>query len=436
LNTQTTDKFDEFVDNVGDFEEFIDNKWPLAINSAFVFYLQQLDPTQSNLLLHFYPSNSGKANQATISLLNDLKQEIENENITIVAYSADGDSAYNKMVNQIYNRVSNNFIESIDRLDEHETLFASDILHLLKRARYRLVSRELFCGFSNMSNKIDFIQYKGLLKLSNSVLSDHDNAKMKDEYATSIFQIKHALTLFNHEGYHETAYLLPFSMISAAVASENLSQTERLQLLLYSYGMFKGYSEDYESNYRKGSRILRYEKMFTNQLVRDVSVTIFTIYKLMSSCEGSISLSRMSTSPLEHYFSKIRRFSRAVHTFTNFVSLNAKIDIFNEIENIVGSISTRTQRRSFGTIVECKNNSFLIERESLINDGKNLYYMLTDNRSSFSTNKTISFIEGILEKMDSKYSRKKHISSATSISSAKGKDIKGRIIRATQSFSQ
>ena len=101
-------------------------------------------------------------------------------NISIVGFSADGDTAYSPMINHIHLKIQGDVVKCFHTDCEDETLFASDILHILRRARYRVVSKEICCGFAE-KKKINLTDYKGFLKLSNSVFSDDETTKMKDE---------------------------------------------------------------------------------------------------------------------------------------------------------------------------------------------------------------------------------------------------------------
>ena len=63
----------------------------------------------------------------------------------------------------------------------------------------------------------------------------------------------------------------------------------------------EGYRKEYEHN-RYNIQITKYEKMDTNQFVRDIQVTVYSTIKILIASMNPIQLSRASTSPLELFF--------------------------------------------------------------------------------------------------------------------------------------
>ena len=430
-------KFEYFINSIDNFEEFVGANWNITINSAFVFYLQPLEAKHKNILLHFHPSTSGKANKEIISTLLKLKESLETKNVSVVAFSADGDSAYAPLINSIHATIHTDITKCMSENCGIDTLFASDILHILKRVRYRFVSRDLYCENNFTSYSMNLAQFKSSMKLSHSTLSDDESTKMKDEYAIAIFQLKNCMILLQNNAYCEGTALLPFSITATAISCENLTFEDRIKLFACAYGFIEGYIEDRKfmpNNLRKDHQ--KREKPITKQVVRDLQTTIFTIIKLLITSSTPVLLSRISTSPLEHLFSNARRLSKSVHTFSNFASVVSKMKLIDEVQNIVGKFSTKGQRHSYGAMVD-NITEFSVELlMKYINDGKAFYNSLNDHSEKFPDDSNPKLLLDVMGAVDSRFILKNYVTSSDVTSISKGKDILGRIFRATQALIQ
>ena len=424
-------KFETLFQSLAEFDEFVIANWNFSINSAFAFYLQPINPKRRNFLIHFYPATSGKANSDTVRVLNELKTKLASCNVSVVAFSADGDSAYSPLINTIHRRVKHSFTECLHEECDIPTLFVSDPLHLLKRGRHRIVSKDLYCSVS--STKLDLRKYKEELQFSKAVLVDDEHSKMKDELAITLFQLKNALHLLRRCAYGESSYIFPFAMFATAISCPNLTATERATLWLYAYGMMDGYRkrQDLKLMMSSGTSESR-EKLFTNQMVRDFQTTIFSLLRILIVNADSILLSRLSTSPLEHYFSNVRRLSKSIHTYQTFESVTAKLVIINEMEHLIGDqIRSNAGRHSYGAIVEGHVDLSIEAQGKAISQGEDFFNTITSIGGQSDRHPLVEALETLMDKVDPKYAKKNHGMSSGNRFSNTGKDILSRIIRAT-----
>lgn len=121
------------------FENFIFNHSNGTVRSAFVFQFHPIDTNLPVFLVHLFPWINGKANYQIEQIMFKLGEMMNKNFFKIIGYSFDGDSTYRHNLEKI----DKNFDYSKGNKFQiaKEPLFFSDYLHILKRARYRLLKR-------------------------------------------------------------------------------------------------------------------------------------------------------------------------------------------------------------------------------------------------------------------------------------------------------
>ena len=292
---------------------------------------------------------------------------------------------------------------------------------------------DLFCSAPTTLTRINLRKYREQLQLSKTVLVDDEHSKMKDELAITLFQLKNALHLLHLGAFCESAYTFPFAMLATAISCPNLTSTERATLLFNAHGMMEGYRKRHELKMKRSSGTSENrEKHFTNQMVRDFQTTIFSLKRIFSTNTESILLSRLSTSPLEHYFSNVRRLSKSIHTFQTFESVTTKLVIINEMEHLVGDqIRFKTGRHSYGALVEGRVNLSSEAQRNAISQGEEFFNTITSLEGQSTKHSLVKELEALMSKIDPKFAKKNQIMNSGNRFSNTGKDILSRILRAT-----
>lgn len=177
---------------------------------------------------------------------------------------------------------------------------------------------------------------------------------MDDSLPIQLFSLKNSLTLHQFGKTTLAGYFLPGTHLITAINSESIQIDERIGLLEVSLEYIKiindisSQSEELLPDNRYNNKTVR---IFSNLIQIEGMNTIHSIIQIISSMTGLISLNRLSSNPLEHYFGLIRMRARYDHTY-QLISDSQKIELLRRIRNEIGlnqPISGR--KKTFGKII-------------------------------------------------------------------------------------
>jgi hypothetical protein len=132
--------FESLLSSSTAFLDFIHTHWDRVLHAAFVFQIQPLDPDLEPFIVYAHPAADGKAREDHVRLLQDLKVVCGKERITIGAFAPDGDSGYDPLHEDQFALNIKSFENNPTVMPEKQHYHPiSDILHALKRARYRML---------------------------------------------------------------------------------------------------------------------------------------------------------------------------------------------------------------------------------------------------------------------------------------------------------
>ncbi|KAK8899063.1 hypothetical protein M9Y10_001362 [Tritrichomonas musculus] len=152
-----------FLQNPRLFESFLNFNKNKIIRCAFVFQIQPFRVDLPTFTCHIIPTTSGKSNDDIVKMLINIKNIANNHKIFIKTFAFDGDGAYNELHKQYYKSyfnytLKNNYIKIVSKSKVYRVV--CDMLHLLKRLRYRLLSCIIHPGFRKSKTKIDLDKIK------------------------------------------------------------------------------------------------------------------------------------------------------------------------------------------------------------------------------------------------------------------------------------
>jgi hypothetical protein len=91
------EEWDRLVQNVHEFEALFTSVFRGQILcAAFVFQFQSIDQNLGNLLVHIVPSHTSKASPDIITILEEVAQICDSQNLRVIARSFDGDGSYRR----------------------------------------------------------------------------------------------------------------------------------------------------------------------------------------------------------------------------------------------------------------------------------------------------------------------------------------------------
>jgi hypothetical protein len=122
------------------FLEFLDGYWDDILHADFVEQVQTLHPNLQPFLVFAQPLKNGKARVEQVEMLHRLKRVCGRERITIGGFATDGDSGYDSLhENQLHLNLVFCVKNPLEMPHKRGRQSISDVLHLLKRAPYRML---------------------------------------------------------------------------------------------------------------------------------------------------------------------------------------------------------------------------------------------------------------------------------------------------------
>jgi hypothetical protein len=117
----------------------VQGAWDTIFQAAFVYQLQPLHPFAPCLVLSFQPPLDGEANMSHFKTLEDVKTVCRHAQFAIACTAADGDPEYDHEHLAGWKIRVRNYEDQVIR-ETWKIQMLSDPLHLLKRARDRIVN--------------------------------------------------------------------------------------------------------------------------------------------------------------------------------------------------------------------------------------------------------------------------------------------------------
>lgn len=195
-------------------EEIIEKLRSSTISSAFVFYFQPLSPKYKCFTVHIMASTNGKAGKEQTKMFLELASLLKDYNFIVKSYAADGDSGYSYMAQNVCDQWDQ---ATRPILNLTIPLFTNDPLHILKRARYRLLSHKIV-QFRYGEEPINITKFKEILNLPSVVFDNSRITKMQDSYPIRLFDLQ-SLVLLQDQA-RECSYLLPFVLLKTALSEK------------------------------------------------------------------------------------------------------------------------------------------------------------------------------------------------------------------------
>lgn len=367
----STDLFMHFSQNPDAFAAFLHENWDKTYSAAFAFQLQPLNPKNNNLLLHIQPDTNGKADHEQVCTLNHIRDIVKNQKIVIKGFAFDGDNAYSQLHIDYFNSYCLNVLnneDSFSKCRKDKCRIISDPLHLLKRARYRLLKigngTSMICGFSMDSAVIDLNLIQEYLDLPPVVFSDNQLTKMHDSLPITLFSMRSLFILVSKDYYPGVLYFLPWVLLTASLSNEVLECNVRYDLLEITLYYLLFYLQELEEEFPKIQEHVSQTKnaakpilvLFNEQLAMESCNTAHSDIMLMRTVNSPIYLNRASSTPLEHSFGKARLKVGHKQKLENLINAFGIEEVLMNIGQLNTSIRGRVQ--SFGEIVEFSESEY------------------------------------------------------------------------------
>ena len=327
---------------------------------CFVFYLEPLMAEIPCTALFMCSEKNGKANYKHTTLLKELRQIAVEEGFTVVMLCSDGDSEYYCDQRESFNIITH-YCAGFNNIDDvafvgkcllnGRCLFCSDMLHLLKNGRTRLLS-PLVSMNVRYPKSLNIQEMVEVLKLPDECFRNTPLNKMVDALPLLIFSFENAHTLFKAGLYPESMFVLFFSLFQGFFRAQ-CRYAVRVGLgitFLRTAARYMKYLKDTIG--KKTCRCLEFHRagafvcMFPMINLERMAATVATVLSLLLTLpDGTeICLNRCSTHPLENFFGLLRTFCSFQHTYTNIRDKVARTQVIRRFKEDLGmDMSIRTR---------------------------------------------------------------------------------------------
>ena len=206
-----------------------------TITDSFVYQYQPLYARGTCFTVLVEPSTQGKATGVQVDKLAELSEILEENGFPVEGFAFDGDSTYSQLHSVFFNHYQRQVIQDASFRNFsliNATSIVSDPLHLLKRARYRLLSSLVHSDFENTTEgQVDIDRLKEQLDLPSVVFSVEKYTKMHDSVAVKLFSMESLVSLFEMRNFTSLSYFLPLCLLCASLHEEKLTLNERYSFL-------------------------------------------------------------------------------------------------------------------------------------------------------------------------------------------------------------
>ena len=296
---------------------------------VFILYFQPLNYKYKCFPIHVYSKENGNCDENILELIDHTIDLLKDSGIKIRAVASDGDPGYNIKADETYEKYIHIFeekgfyaaVESI--MSSNEIFYISDLLHIIKLARKRIIKGPVTISTS-LNSQFSKDSLEEILQLGMILKDDSSLSFMKDFYPIKLFSIENTLKLYNEEKYNEFLYVLPFSFWIESIMSPSLTKKSRLYLLRITFFMFYSFLSQYEKGeFDQGITVYNSKNSKAqcfnsyNFIIRCLNTVIMTYALMVQSDE--IALDRISSHPLENFYGHVRIMSCSFDSYENFV---------------------------------------------------------------------------------------------------------------------
>ena len=363
-------KLEEFLEKFGVNPEDMN---PAEVHKyCFAFYVEPLCPKIPCTPVYMCSERTGKAYSKHVTILWELQRIAREEGFLPVMLCSDGDSEYYCQQREGY-RIVREYCQDFQDINDvavmgrellsDGTLFCSDMLHLLKNARTRMLSPNVSMNVRH-PRRINVRMMNDVLHLPDDCFRDEPLNKMMDSLPLLIFTFDNAKKLWQNGLNDESMFVLTFALFQGFFRAQ-CSHATRVGIGITFLRIVARYIEYFKKTtsdctcrclefHRKGAFVTLFPSLHLERMIVTVATTLSLILALPDGLE--ISLNRCSTHPLENFFGLLRTFCNFKHTYSNIRDKVARTQVMKMFKTELGmDTSIRTRASIAGERVRVAN---------------------------------------------------------------------------------
>ena len=308
-------------------------------NNCFLFLIEPHDKNLKIFPLFLYQSESGNANDLTISYIKQIIEISKSTYFNIKYTSVDGDKFYQirfienyKLIEKLIQKVINEDVFVL--INETIGFQIADFLHLLKNSRSRIL---LYKVVINPFQHDDYLDYFELLKDPNINYLINDTstlAKLRDELPRSLFQLN--MSFYIKENYSPSTffYFLIYSLWNEATYNTTIGPQTRkyflhiiLNVLIKLQTFYTSKKFDRSVFEKKGKDHNFISFITIDKIIRIINTLVVLIKEISETDDDSLALSRLSSHPIENYIGRIRSLCHEDNRFCTILHNVARYEL-------------------------------------------------------------------------------------------------------------
>jgi hypothetical protein len=188
---EAPDLFRQFVLNPCAFRDFVMDDFKQAYFSLFVYQVQPVDPRLTCCLVHATAAINENGNESTIIALEAIATQLRKNLFTVVGHAFDGDSCFNRLHDGFQDAWEGQFssgpLDSFFGTQMQILIVVSDLLHLLKRIRHRLLFLDFRIGVNEDLRAFSILSIHMTAQITPVVLDNARITKMHDSLPLQLF---------------------------------------------------------------------------------------------------------------------------------------------------------------------------------------------------------------------------------------------------------
>lgn len=197
-----------------------------------MFLMCQIISKYKPFISHLIPTKTGNANSEIDSILEQIKKQSYSSNFLVKYISMDGDSHYSPFFRQQFDKLFQLYLENdLDsfnlKFTEFLAILITDPLHIWKNLRTRIFHVVIINPYVS-SNSFTASTLNNVLDLGPILLDKSQVAKMRDEFATGLFNFKNAFELFDKYTKESFCYIFLTALWFKPILNVHISPDSRI----------------------------------------------------------------------------------------------------------------------------------------------------------------------------------------------------------------
>jgi hypothetical protein len=324
------------------FMTFLREHWKDAYSAFFAFQIQPLDPDLHCCLVHLLPRENGKGDQGIVDRLQSLADRLERYfHFRVVGFAFDGDRCFNGLHGAYASEwtalmpmtawdllTGPNCSGLADQLfaPSNSKVVAGDPLHIEKRVRYRMVSRDEFylawCDRASPQRPPRVIKFS-LRRIREAhvcpelVFVNSKASKMHDSLPLELFSSKTLDAIMTAQDSTELL-MVPWCLLNVALTHPGINTKTRGGYLEVGFWILvhtRGMKEACDARCGIVEAITGTSaSLYLGEQLDHALNTFHALIRRLRSSTTRICLNRVGSNPLEHSFGKGRVRCKEINT--------------------------------------------------------------------------------------------------------------------------